>query len=253
MKSPQIPLRKAHRRSRIPLSCEACRSRKYVIHQHSLAAGAGSDHSPARLRCNREKPCQNCSARGEQTFCKFREPANTTHTLSGPKASRGAAIDTGAGASISGDSTSADLEGTEAAPGVTTFVRNNDLEARPKCSMNVKGQTSDDIGQRINHLEDLVNRLVAERPSAWTPPHSVITSTASTCTPDKSEKTEGECSGASDATPEDAFAIKAVGRTVMDGGHSVYLDGDDWSVILQEASGLIPLRILLPWPRSDYC
>ncbi|KAL4962947.1 Zn(II)2Cys6 transcription factor [Aspergillus stella-maris] len=42
------------RRSRIPLSCEACRSRK--------------------LKCNREKPCQNCSARGET--CYFKGSAN---------------------------------------------------------------------------------------------------------------------------------------------------------------------------------
>ncbi|KAL2830850.1 hypothetical protein BDW59DRAFT_140885 [Aspergillus cavernicola] len=40
------------RRSRIPLSCEACRARK--------------------LKCNREEPCQNCSTRGEQTACIFK-------------------------------------------------------------------------------------------------------------------------------------------------------------------------------------
>ncbi|OAG03343.1 uncharacterized protein CC84DRAFT_1198217 [Paraphaeosphaeria sporulosa] len=41
-----------HRRTRIPLSCELCRTRK--------------------LKCNRETPCQNCTARGEQDACNYR-------------------------------------------------------------------------------------------------------------------------------------------------------------------------------------
>ncbi|KAL6233532.1 hypothetical protein BDW75DRAFT_214854 [Aspergillus navahoensis] len=40
------------RRRRIPLSCESCRVRK--------------------LKCNREKPCQNCTARREESACVFK-------------------------------------------------------------------------------------------------------------------------------------------------------------------------------------
>ncbi|KAK0624577.1 hypothetical protein B0T17DRAFT_590466 [Bombardia bombarda] len=45
-----------HRRSRIPLSCDPCRSRK--------------------LKCNREKPCQNCIARNDQEACRFQASHN---------------------------------------------------------------------------------------------------------------------------------------------------------------------------------
>ncbi|RAL16191.1 Zn(II)2Cys6 transcription factor [Aspergillus homomorphus CBS 101889] len=44
------------RRARIPLSCDPCRTRK--------------------LKCNREYPCQNCTARDEQTSCHFKGPKN---------------------------------------------------------------------------------------------------------------------------------------------------------------------------------
>ncbi|SPQ17721.1 2b269531-e530-4eb7-ab25-91184f394da8 [Thermothielavioides terrestris] len=43
-------------RNRIPLACEPCRARK--------------------LRCNREKPCHNCTARNEQASCRFRGRKN---------------------------------------------------------------------------------------------------------------------------------------------------------------------------------
>ncbi|KAL4796336.1 hypothetical protein BDV19DRAFT_378315 [Aspergillus venezuelensis] len=52
------------RRNRVPLSCEACRSRK--------------------LKCNREKPCQNCIARAET--CHFKR--STTGVLSAPAKDR---------------------------------------------------------------------------------------------------------------------------------------------------------------------
>ena len=34
----------------------------------------------ARLRCNRETPCQNCTARHEQTSCKYKDSKNGTRT-----------------------------------------------------------------------------------------------------------------------------------------------------------------------------
>ncbi|OJJ45233.1 hypothetical protein ASPZODRAFT_69864 [Penicilliopsis zonata CBS 506.65] len=52
--SPVLSLRA--RRSRVPLSCDPCRARK--------------------LKCNREKPCQNCTARNEQTNCRFKGQAS---------------------------------------------------------------------------------------------------------------------------------------------------------------------------------
>ncbi|OJK01927.1 hypothetical protein ASPACDRAFT_1897078 [Aspergillus aculeatus ATCC 16872] len=51
MQSPVIPVPQ-RRRARIPLSCDPCRTRK--------------------LKCNREYPCQNCIARGEQSACHFK-------------------------------------------------------------------------------------------------------------------------------------------------------------------------------------
>ncbi|KAL5334159.1 hypothetical protein BJX70DRAFT_30374 [Aspergillus crustosus] len=49
------------RRSRAPLSCEACRSRK--------------------LKCSRDKPCQNCSVRGEQAACVYKGSTNDGASL----------------------------------------------------------------------------------------------------------------------------------------------------------------------------
>lgn len=126
-------------------------------------------------------------------------------------------------------------ERNDAAPDVTTFSHDGSAKDQSNGSLPT-AIPSDDISQRINHLENLVNRLVAERPPAWTPPDSIGNSTVGTYTPEKSDRTEGESTVASDVTIEDTFPVKTVGRTVIDGTQSVYLDGDDWSVVLQEAS-----------------
>ncbi|KAK9244248.1 hypothetical protein V1506DRAFT_541930 [Lipomyces tetrasporus] len=47
-----VHLYKAGRKPRIPLSCDPCRARK--------------------LKCNREKPCQNCTVRNEPASCRYR-------------------------------------------------------------------------------------------------------------------------------------------------------------------------------------
>jgi hypothetical protein len=69
---------KPGRRPRATLSCDACRTRKYVSRcdfrplwfNHSLIQAY-------RLKCNREQPCQNCTTRGEQSTCKWRGSKNT--------------------------------------------------------------------------------------------------------------------------------------------------------------------------------
>ncbi|OKL63564.1 hypothetical protein UA08_01696 [Talaromyces atroroseus] len=49
------------RRNRVPLSCDPCRTRK--------------------LRCNRERPCQNCLVRDERASCKYKSSKNGTTPL----------------------------------------------------------------------------------------------------------------------------------------------------------------------------
>ncbi|KAK0641734.1 fungal-specific transcription factor domain-containing protein [Cercophora newfieldiana] len=118
-------------RIRIPLSCDPCRARK--------------------LKCNRERPCQNCVARHQEAGCIFQA---TGHIASSTK---------------------------------------DDLSMR----------------QRIDHLEALVKRLIAD---AESPPSSVESST----TDDQS-----------------------VGNTVMDGARSIYIGaGGDWRGVLDEINAL---------------
>ncbi|KAI0478384.1 hypothetical protein GGR56DRAFT_664627 [Xylariaceae sp. FL0804] len=145
---------RSQRRSRVPLSCDPCRARK--------------------LKCNREKPCQNCTARSEEAACHFRGHQNDA--LPGPRRD------------------GADL-----------------------------------MRQRIDHLEDLVKRLVAESRQNPPPADSVHT-------PESSEPEAGSVpsSGPSDA----AEIVGGAGQTVMDGVHSVYLGGADWYAVLQEINEL---------------
>ncbi|CRG91828.1 putative transcriptional regulatory protein C1F7,11c [Talaromyces islandicus] len=49
---------KVGRRNRLPLSCDPCRTRK--------------------LKCNREQPCQNCTARDELSTCKYKGSRNVS-------------------------------------------------------------------------------------------------------------------------------------------------------------------------------
>ncbi|KAI1128812.1 hypothetical protein F5Y10DRAFT_277234 [Nemania abortiva] len=142
--------RQAHRRSRVPLSCDPCRSRK--------------------LKCNREKPCQNCAARGEHSACKFRGPVNT---------------------------------------------------AAPAASLN-----GDATRQRLDHLEELVKRLIAEHPQSSPPQNNDENGIP---TPDTRRTSQAGSSSAFDDIADSPPGV--TGRTVMDGVHSVYIDGDDWSVI----------------------
>ncbi|PSR79898.1 hypothetical protein BD289DRAFT_374918 [Coniella lustricola] len=158
MHSQQSEVRRTYRRARVPLSCDPCRSRK--------------------LKCNREWPCQNCTARDEQAACKFRGP-----TVG--RADRPSDGNTVATVPVSR---------------VDAIMHHNNF-----------------LRQRIEHLEEVLRRLVAELTPQTSPkPDPVLAK------PQVSDDTSG------------AGAAGATGKTVMEGIHSVYVGGDDWSLVLQE-------------------
>uniref|UniRef100_A0A093XYQ6 Putative transcriptional regulatory protein n=1 Tax=Talaromyces marneffei PM1 TaxID=1077442 RepID=A0A093XYQ6_TALMA len=140
---------KSSRRNRVPLSCEPCRSRK--------------------LRCNRERPCSNCTVRDERASCKYESPKNGS-------------------------------------------------------AMNPQHHASKQRGsmqQRINHLEDLVKNLIAQNQKLPITPEGVETGPSF----------KDSISDASDST-------HSPGKTVIDGGHSVYKGAEDWYDVLQEINKL---------------
>ncbi|KAK9787419.1 hypothetical protein SCARD494_10544 [Seiridium cardinale] len=75
--------------------------------------------------------------------------------------------------------------------------------------------------QRIDRLEEMVKRLVTERGKIYSSSSNAV------CTPGSSEPETGPAASA--AAPETHEV--GVGKTVMDGIHSVYLGGNDWDVI----------------------
>ncbi|KAK3291096.1 uncharacterized protein B0H64DRAFT_446343 [Chaetomium fimeti] len=70
--------------------------------------------------------------------------------------------------------------------------------------------------QRIDHLEDLVKKLIQERQPVSTPT-KITVPTAERPSPE----------------PEPDLS-SGTGKTVMDGMHSVYVSGSDWHVVLEE-------------------
>ncbi|KAK9482003.1 hypothetical protein V1527DRAFT_55070 [Lipomyces starkeyi] len=145
---------KPGRPPRVPLSCEPCRTRK--------------------LKCNREKRCQNCTARDERTTCKYKGSKDET-----------------------------------------TRIAHQDEHGDP-------------MQQRIDHLEGLVKRLIAQRQEI--PQHNVA------CSQDSAKPGTGfvRTAVASDASDVPFSA----GTTVIDGLHSVYKGADDWYDVLQEINKL---------------
>lgn len=95
-----------------------------------------------------------------------------------------------------------------------------------------RGSSADAMRQRIDHLEDLVKRLAAERLPVSPPSshHTVATRTA--------ESSDAETGLTCAPTTPDSQDKSGVGSTVMEGVHSVYLGGDDWHVVLQEVLDL---------------
>lgn len=74
--------------------------------------------------------------------------------------------------------------------------------------------------QRIDHLENLVKKLIAQR-QGTSPPR------------DNDEKTNALPN--SEAGPmSDAPVAAGAGKTLIDGVRSMYLSGDEWQVVLQE-------------------
>jgi hypothetical protein len=126
----------------------------------------------ARLKCNRDKPCQNCTARNEQTTCKYKYSKN----------------------------------------GATTIPHQD--------------EHGDPMQQRIDQLEGLVKRLVAQR-QEFAPNNEVYSQ-------DSPKPGTGfvMTTVASDASD----VASSAGTTVIDGIHSVYKGADDWYDVLQEVS-----------------
>lgn len=117
----------------------------------------------ARLKCNREQPCQNCTARDEWASCKYKGSKNVAHH-------------------------------------------------------------GDPMQQRIDYLEDLVKRLLAQQQEI--PPNNVA------CSQDSPKPGTGFVMNAVASDASDVAST--AGTTVIDGVHSVYKGVDDWSDVLQE-------------------
>ncbi|KAF3769429.1 hypothetical protein M406DRAFT_343692 [Cryphonectria parasitica EP155] len=135
-----------HRRSRIPLSCDPCRARKYAS-------------------------------------CKYRGPKDGATSVSSA-AQRG---------STNGEA----------------------------------------MHQRIDHLEHLVKKLIAERPS---PSHDRVV------TPESPNFEPGPSADGSHGKD-----MKGPGKTVMDGLHSVYIGGGDWHAVLHEIN-----ELKSTWNQAQY-
>lgn len=74
--------------------------------------------------------------------------------------------------------------------------------------------------QRIDHLEGLVKELIAQRQKT-SPPRGDIAETTET------SKTEA-------GPASDALQTAGSSKMLVDGVRSMYLNGDDWQVVLQE-------------------
>ena len=95
--TPDGQYRVVRRRNRIPLSCAPCRTRKYVTTPTSDAERYARNAlavmmflTLARLKCNRQQPCDNCTKRGDVTSCSYATPgarkkqSNTSSSGSSP-------------------------------------------------------------------------------------------------------------------------------------------------------------------------
>jgi len=143
------------------IRCFGRETKKYKVH------GA---NGPSRLKCNREKPCQNCVTRNQQGGCHFQGPASHGPPLPAANAA---------------------------------------------CIMR----------QRIDRLEALVKRLVADSSSQ-----------------------------SSVSSPEIAADRRVgAGKTVMDGNHSVYVGDGDWRVVLEEVIFLFQRELLSRVDLSGVC
>ncbi|KAH6693393.1 hypothetical protein BKA61DRAFT_279693 [Leptodontidium sp. MPI-SDFR-AT-0119] len=157
------------RRPRIPLSCDPCRTRK--------------------LKCNREKPCQNCTARDERSTCNYKGSKN----------------------------------------GSTPSAHQEDHGV-------------DLMQQRIDHLEGLVKKLIAQRPDS-SPSSRVYTQ-------DSPGSLTGPVTTASSLDASDVAC--STGTTVIDGSQSVYKGADDWYDVLQEINKIKNVWSQTQHDQTDY-
>ncbi|RYP01982.1 hypothetical protein DL765_010799 [Monosporascus sp. GIB2] len=89
--------------------------------------------------------------------------------------------------------------------------------------------SGDAMGHRIDHLENLVKRLIAKQQQVPSPSTNIVY---------PPESPQLETGHATSALAADAQDVSGTGKTVMDGIHSVYLGGNDWHVVLQEINEL---------------
>lgn len=153
----------SNRRVRVPLSCDPCRARK--------------------LRCNREWPCQNCSARDDRAAagaaCKFRggaAPRTGTESAGGVAKSSHSALSRHNGGGGGGDAT---------------------------------------LRQRINDLEDMVSRLIESQ--AANDSSSSQASTGLYTPPDSGSSTHCGRRGAPEASSDGRIVLDREGRSVYHG------------------------------------
>lgn len=85
--------------------------------------------------------------------------------------------------------------------------------------------------QRIDNLEGLVKKLIAERQQ----PPSLVADAAPTPALEGSRPEEDLSLSDVSSKLQD---VAGAGKTVMDGIHSVYVGGDDWYAVLQEVGYL---------------
>ena len=99
--------------------------------------------------------------------------------------------------------------------------------------------------ERIDHLENLVKKLITERTQVPSPPENAL------YTPEGSNPESGPAlSAASFKAPSTA----GLENTVMDGVHSIYVGGDDWHIVLQQVNSCIfgyPLIYILGLIKSS--
>jgi hypothetical protein len=87
--------------------------------------------------------------------------------------------------------------------------------------------------QRIDHLEELVKKLITEHHET-APPRVNLALTPESPKADAGSDTAAPVSNSRGGT--------GTGKTVVDGIHSAYLDANDWHTVLQEVFSL-PLSL----------
>jgi hypothetical protein len=168
--------RKIEKRNRPPVSCNPCRTRKYVALPRCILGthDEGSGDEPEltldfRLKCNRALPCDTCVKRGKEDICQYAPNADRTKA----EAKKGAVADqlkrledmifslTEQKTSPSASSTtqsSSTLEHTkadsasvpeDAAPGTTRFTESNHWLSIIEDIKDIRAQLSPSLGQGI--------------------------------------------------------------------------------------------------------